>query len=125
MLEFYKNFQNKPVFKRFRQILEDWWNLDIVIVVKKADSFFCESVSSINNPTVKLLFQSDVFKNYFFSSLKSIKFSEQTNLKSLNWKQTGLDFFAVPLSLKFKKHDKSFLAVAGFFPKRAKEFKQA
>lgn len=130
MLGFYKQCRDIPAFKRFKELLADWWNLDILIAAKEGPKFFCENSRSVHNPVVKLFLESDVFKNYFFSSLKSvakpsIKAAQSPRL--LVWKQTGLDLFAVPLNFKLKAGSSAqfFLVAVGFFPKRNKEFRQA
>ena len=130
MLEIYKQFRDFPIFKRFKSLLEDWWNLDILIVAHEEQKLFCENVQSVNNPVVSLLFQSDVFRDYFFSSLKPIlkhKATADRNTQFLPWKQTGLDLVVVPFNFKLKNHSNfsAFLVTVGFFPKRKKEFRQA
>ena len=131
MLKLYKEFREFPVFKRFKNLLQDWWNLDVLVVVYEDQKLFCESFKSVRNPMLKLLFESDVFREYFFSSLKpALKKkakSDQSNWL-LPWKQTGLDLFVVPLNFKLKEASpasQAFLVAIGFFPKRQKELKQA
>ena len=131
MLGLYKQFRDFSVFKKFKELLANWWGLDLLIVVKEGSKLFCENSNSVHNPIVKLFLKSDVFKNYFFSSLKPIIDSSShsvVNPKFLEWKQTGLDLFVAPLSFNIKsKSDfsQAFLVTVGFFPKREKELKQA
>ena len=131
MLNLYKQFRDFSTFKKFKELLADWWNLDVLIVVKKGPKLFCENSNSVHNPVVKLLLKSEVFKNYFFNSLKPImKLSPKgfVTPQFLEWKQTGLDVFAAPLNFKNKAesdNSQAFLVAVGFFPKRDKEFKQA
>ena len=131
MLELYKQFRDFPVFKRFKNLLEDWWNLDVLIVAQKGQKLFCENSNSVKNPVVRILLQSNGFKNYFFSSLNPAlnqKAKVAKNTQLLTWKQTGLDLFVAPLNFKLENasgFSKAFLVAVGFFPKREKEFKQA
>ena len=130
MLELYKQFRDFPLFKSFKGLLEDWWKLDILIVVNEEQKLFCENFKSIRSPVIKLLLQSDVFRDYFFSSLKPAvsRKAKNSNTQFLPWKQTGLDLFVTPFDLKLKNTShvsQAFLVAVGFFPKREKKFKQA
>ena len=94
MLDIYNRFRDFHIFKKFKYLLGDWWNIDIFIVVKKEKKFFYDNVHQFNNPIVKSLFGSPVFRRYFFSSLNTAinKNSLSDGLpKMLPWKQTGLN----------------------------------
>ena len=130
-MKFYKQFREISAFKKFKDLLADWWNLDVLIVVKKGSKLFCDNSKSVNNTVIRLFLESNVFKNYFFSSLKPVINSTVKDAqipKLLAWKQTGLDLFVAPLNFKPQRSSNSpqaFLIAGGFFPKREKEFKQA
>ena len=119
------------LFKRFKYLLADWWNIDTLIVLKKGDKFYYENTREFKNPVVESLLQSSVFKNYFLSSLNPLISKTSGELgdpKVLPWKQTGLDLFVVPLALQknqFPDTFKAFLIATGFAPKRKKELNQS
>ena len=131
MLDLYKQFRDFHVFKKFKYLLGDWWNIDILIVVQDGKKLFYENNKPFNNPIVKVLLQSSVFKSYFFSSLRPVinkTFSNIQNPQLLPWKQTGLDLFVAPVGFKLahpSQSSKAFLIAVGFSPKREKELKQA
>ena len=131
MLNLYKQFCDFHIFKKFKYLLGDWWNIDILVVVKEGKKVFYETSKPVNNPVVKVLLKSDVFKNYFLNSLNSVinkPFSEVQELHLVPWKQTGLDLFIVPVNFKLKHSSHSsnaFLIATGFFPKKEKELRQA
>ena len=122
---------NFHLFKKFKVILSDWWNVDILIVVQKDNKFFYEKSKSLSNPVVEFLLQFPVFKNHFFSSISSIKKTskESRNLESVVWRQTGLELWILPLffnKLNLTSHSyKFFLIAAGVAPKKLKKIKQA
>ena len=118
------------LFKRFKYLLADWWNIDTLIVVKKGTKLFYESSNELKNPIVKSLLQSSVFKNYFLSSLSPLINKSSKGLeppKLLPWKQTGLDLFVIPLILDRKRFPNTFafLIATGFAPKKKKELNQS
>ena len=120
------------LFQQFKSILSDCWNMDILIIAKKDNKFFHEKTKKLSNPVVESLFESPVFKNHLFSSISScIKNTPKNSreLKTVLWKQTGLELWVLPLSFnKFKVSQYScqfFLIGVGFGLKRQKELKQA
>ena len=120
------------LFQQFKSILSDCWNIDLLIVAKKDNRFFHEKTKSLNNPVVGSLFESPVFKNHLFSSINSCVKGAPKNsreLKTVLWKQPGLELWVLPLSFnKFKVSQSSyqfFLVGVGFGPKRKKELQQA
>jgi len=118
-----------PLFKKFRAILSNYFNIDLLIVVQKDNKFFYEKSKKVANPVVKILLQSSVFRNHFFSSFSNLKKSlkEFKEIKNTFWKQTGLDLWVIPLS--FDKNSvnsyKFYLVAVGFPPKNKKKLKQA
>jgi len=126
VLDTYSQFRNFHVFKRFKYLLSDWWNIDILVLVKNENKFFYDSLDHIYNPVVKRLLESSLFKNHFLSSLNSVIGIRylNPNPKLVSWKQTGLDLFVVPLNLKEHK-SRAFLVATGFSPKKEKELKSA
>ena len=127
MFDIYSQFRDFHVFKRFRYLLGDWWNLDILIVIKDGKKVFYDNVSPLNNSIVKTFLSSPLFKSYFLKSL-SLGLNKKTKTGSvpqfLSWKQTGLDLFVVPLELK-SAPPKLFLVATGFASKRTKELSQS
>ena len=127
MLHIYNQFRDFHVFKRFKYLLADWWGIDILVVVKVREKFFYDNVSQLNNPIVKDLLESTLFKNYFLSSLNKVmnkKENSSSNPKFLPWKQTGLDLFVVPLVLKDAPLE-AFLVATGFASKRREKLYQS
>ena len=127
MLDIYNRFRDFHVFKKFKYLLGDWWNIDILIVVKKEKKFFYDNVSPFNNPIVKSLFAASVFRNYFFSSLSAAinKKSLSGGLpKMLPWKQTGLNLLLVPLVVKNAPME-AFLVATGFAPRKEDRLRQS
>ena len=128
MLNFYKQFRDFHIFKKFKQLLGDWWNIDILIVVKKDKKLFYENSKPINNPVVKMLLDSNIFKPYFLSSLQPViskGFGSKPSPQLIPWKQTGLDLIVVPLDFKSQDTSQAFLVATGFFPKKKSELVQA
>ena len=118
MLDIYSQFRDFHVFKKFKYLLGDWWDIDILVVVKRKDQFFYDNLNQLNNPVVKNLLSSSLFRNYFLKSIHSLldkKLETNTELKKLPWKQTGLNLFIVPLVLKNKPLE-AVLVATGFAP---------
>ena len=127
MLDIYNQFRDFHIFKRFKYLLGDWWNMDILVVVKKGERFFYDNTKQLNNPIVKDLLESPLFKNYFLSSINSLinlKIDSSSELKKITWKQTGLDLFVVPLILKNTPLE-AFLVATGFAFQKKEELYQA
>lgn len=127
MLDIYSQFRDFHVFKKFKYLLGDWWDIDILVVVKRKDQFFYDNINQLNNPVVKYLLSSPLFKNYFLKSVQDFleKRSEShAGLKKISWKQTGLNLFIVPLVLKDKPLE-AVLVATGFAPQNKKELFQA
>lgn len=127
MLSIYKQYCDFHIFKKFKYLLGDWWNLDILIIIKNGDQFFYEDINRLNNPVVKSLLSTPLFKNYFLSSLDTVmnkKADSSLSPKLLPWKQTGLNLFVIPLALKPIPFKASLVAV-GFAPKKEEILFQA
>lgn len=127
MLEIYSYFRDFHIFRKFKYLLGDWWNIDILIVVKDGDKFFYDNVGQLNNPVIKELLNSALFKNYFLSSLDNVidkKIKSSDNPKLWPWKQTGLNLFVIPLVLKEAPLD-AFLVATGFAPKKGEKLFQS
>ena len=127
MLKTYRQFRDFQIFKRFKNLLGDWWNLDVLVVIKEKDKFFYDSLDLLNNSVVKTLLKSQIFKNYFLSSINN-SISKQTPLypetKRLPWKQTGLNLFIIPLRLEDQPLE-AFLVSTGFAPEKPEKLEQA
>ena len=127
MLNIYSQFRNFHVFKRFKHLLGDWWNMDILIVVKNKDKFFYDNIGQLNNTIVRSFLESPLFKNYFLSSVNMImnkKTDPQTLSKMIPWKQTGLNLFIVPLALKDNSAE-ACLVATGFAPSKKEKLNQS
>lgn len=121
MLDIYNRFRDFHVFKRFKYLIGDWWNIDIFIVVRDRKKFFYDSTHQLNNFLVKNLLESPVFKNYFLKSIHlamNNKVQSHKDSKYIPWKQTGLDLFIVPFSSNKNTSLKACLVAAGFSPKK-------
>ena len=127
MLNLYDEFRDFHVFKRFKYLLGDWWNMDILIVVRKGSKFFYDNIDELNNPIVKDLLKSQLFRSYFLNTVNSV-IDKNTNfqgkLKTLSWKQTGLNLFIVPLFIQDKPLS-AVLVATGFAPKNQSLLEQA
>ena len=127
MLDIYSQFRDFHVFKKFKYLLGEWWDIDILVVVKRKDQFFYDSLFQLKNPIVKELLSSSLFKNYFLKSIQIFlekKPETGLGLKKLLWKQTGLNLFIVPLVLKNQPVEAA-LVTTGFAPSNPKELFQA
>lgn len=126
MLNIYSQFRDFHVFKRFKYLFGDWWNIDIFIVVKSESKFLYDGVRQIKNPIINDLLLSPLFKSHFIGSLKNI-FNQKDhymNPKLVVWKQTGLELFTAPLELK-EGPFQAVLVATGFAPKKEEELYQS
>ena len=120
MLDIYNQFRDFHVFKRFKYLLGDWWNIDVLVVARSGKKFFYDSVNHLNNPVVQSLLESSLFRNYFLGSINTAmnkKVNSSQTLKRLVWKQTGLNLFIVPFVLKNTPLE-ACLVATGFAPKK-------
>ncbi len=127
MFDIYNQFRDFHVFKRFKYLFADWWNIDVLVVVKRDNKFFYDNVGQLNNPVVKSLLGSSLFKNYFLGSVNNMinkKLNSNQPLKYLPWKQTGLRLFVIPFVLKNKPLS-ACLVATGFSPKKGEHLYQA
>ena len=127
MLDIYNQFRDFHVFKRFKYLLADWWNIDILIVVKENKKFFYDNTSQLSNPVVKELMGVSLFKNYFLSSINSmIKGNIDVDAGQISrpWKQTGLNLFIAPLGGEDSPM-KAFLVATGFAPQKQEKLYHA
>ncbi len=127
MLEIYSQFRDFHIFRKFKHLLGDWWSIDILIVVKDGKKFFYDNASQLNNPVVKELLSSSLFKNHFLSSINAVidrQNSSSALPKMWPWKQTGLNLFAIPLVVKNEPAD-AFLVAVGFAPGKGEKLFQS
>lgn len=127
MLDIYNQFRDFHVFKRFKYLLGDWWNIDVLVVARSGKKFFYDSVNHLNNPVVKSLLESSLFKNYFLGSINTAinkRANSSQTLKQLAWKQTGLNLFIVPFILKNTPLE-ACLVATGFAPKKGEALYQS
>ena len=127
MLSVYSQFRDFHVFKRFKSLFGDWWNMDILVVFKEDKKFFYDSLSQLNNPLVKSLLESSLFKRHFLRSVHAA-LSKKTEPvlppRLLPWRQTGLSLFVIPFGEK-KSAPEACLVATGFAPKDQKKLSQA
>ena len=101
--------------------------MDILVVIKKDKKFFYDNTDQLNNPIVKSLLQSSLFKNYFLGSINTAmnkKTHSDQPSKFLSWKQTGLSLFIVPLTIKDTPLE-ACLVATGFAPKKGEHLYQS
>ena len=127
MLDIYNQLRDFHVFKRFKYLFGDWWNMDILVVIKREKSFFYDNINDLNNSIVKSLLGSPLFKNNFLSSINTVidkKASSSPTSMLLPWKQTGLSLFVAPLVLKNAPLE-AFLVATGFAPGQEEKLRQS
>ena len=127
MLDIYARFRDFHVFKKFKQLLGDCWNVEIFVIVKNDKKFFYDNIGQLNNSVVKSLLKSSLFKNYFLGSINNVmkgKIDSKKTLTFVPWKQTGLDLFIVPLPCK-NTSSQAFLVATGFAPKKEEQLYQS
>ena len=128
MIESIRNFS---ALKNTKELLADWWNIDLLIAVKKEGKLFFEKPKSFSNFVVKELLESSVFKRHFINSLSPAIHQKSKLLESPQkflWKQTGMELFVLPLSFPKKypnPYFKVFIIAVGFTPKTKKPLKSA
>ena len=123
MRDIYTQFRDFHIFKKFKHLLRDWWNIDILVVAQEEKKLFYDSLSQLNNPLVRNLLESPPFKKHFLRSIyQGITASSPPQL--LPWRQTGLDLFITPLILK-NSAVQGALVATGFAPKKEKELRQS
>lgn len=122
-MNIYNQFRDFHVFKRFKYLLGDWWNIDILVVVKSKNKFFYDNINQLHNPVVKSLLGSPMFKNYFLSSLELMmkrKTASYFSHQVISWKQTGLNLFVIPLVVEGSPLE-AFVVATGFESKKPKK----
>ena len=127
MLDIYNQFRDFHVFKKFKYLFGDWWNMDILVVVKQEKFFFYDNINGLNNSIIKSLLKAPLFKNHFLSSINTVmdkKANPSPSHKLLSWRQTGLNLFVAPLVLENAPLE-AFLVATGFAPKREEELCQS
>ena len=115
MYSLYDQFKDFHVFKKFRDLISSWWNIDIFLVEKNQKNLFLPKEINLNNKVVKSLMGSDVFRNYFLQSLKSLEKEQSFKSKeffSIKWKQVDIDILAIPLVLG--DHLEGYIVATGF-----------
>lgn len=126
-LDIYSQFRDFRIFKRFKYLLGDWWNVDVLVVFKSGKNFYYDSIEQIHNPIVKSLLKSPLFKNHFLGSLQAVinkKANSETLPRRVTWKQTGLDLFVTPLVWRGAPLN-AFIVATGFAPKKEKALHQS
>ena len=129
MLDIYSQFRSFHVFRKFKCLLEDWWNMDIPVVVKDGKRFFYDPIDNLNNPVVKVFLSHPVFRNYFLRSVSAVLKREarpaKTGPRLVSWRQSGLSCYVVPLFLKGSASVRACLCAVGFAPSQPKTLIEA
>lgn len=127
--DIYSQFRDFPLFKKFKNLLNDRWGLDILIVIKRKEVFFYDNQKKLHNPIVKHLLSASIFKNYFIKAINDFLKQSQDikklkSVKKLTWKQTGLQLFIHPLILE-NEPVQATLVATGVAPQEDQELRQA
>lgn len=115
MTSIYKQFRNFHVLKKFKQLLSQWWNIDLFLIEKSNKGFFYSAETELNNQVLKALLNSKIFREDFVRCINSIK--DQSKLVSgkaytVLWEKTGFNIFAVPLLIN--EDLEGFVVCVGF-----------
>ena len=115
MESLYNQFSRFHVLKKFKELLSEWWNIDLFLIEKGPSGFFYDSETKINNPVVKALLDSKMFQGGFIDAINSINkqppFQKDQTCMAL-WKQVHFNVFAVPLIVG-SSHE-GFIVATGF-----------
>lgn len=121
-------FSRFHVFKKFKDLISSWWNIDIFLVEKTAKSYSLSRDLQLKNQAVEKLFSSQLFKDYFVRSVEEQLISannpKKASIISFPWKQAGLEVWAVPLFLG--EQAEGYIVATGFVsPEKRQTLKQA
>ena len=125
------NIRNFSALKKTKELLANWWNIDLLIAIKKEGRLFYENPKSFNNPIVKELLNSPVFKRHFMNSLSDQIHRKSKTLEASQtvlWKQTGMELLVLPLIFPKQypaPYFKVFVIAVGKIPKTTKKLKSA
>ena len=115
MESLYNQFSRFHVLKKFKDLLSEWWNIDLFLIEKGPSGFFYNHETKINNPIVRVLLDSNMFRDGFIDSIKSFKEqlpSQEKRAFMALWKQVHFNVFAVPLIVD-SSHE-GFIVATGF-----------
>ncbi len=120
----HRQFKDFHVFKKFRELISSWWNIDVFLVEKTRSDFFLSEDMDLNNKVVKSLMDSNLFRSHFLQSLSSLSKEKDFKKISIKWRQTNFDILAVPLLLEGQL--KGYIVATGFLKSKNLEIlKQA
>ena len=111
----YNQFSRFHVLKKFKELLSEWWNIDLFLIEKGPSGFFYNPETKINNAVVRAFLNSKMFQEGFIDSINSLKIQNtfQKNKACMTlWKQTGFPVFAVPLIVD--SFHEGFITAVGF-----------
>ena len=133
----YEEFSEFHVFKGFKTLLSEWWQLDIFLIEKNHKGSFYSSNTQINNQITKTLLSSDLFQEDFLNSLNLLSQQklEAHKIYTVLWKQVGSEIFAIPILVKgslegfvvttgFMPHDRNRLSAVLDYLKKEKEWQE-
>ena len=115
MESLYHQFSRFHVLKKFKELLSEWWNIDLFLIEKGPSGFFYNNETKINNSIVKALLDSKMFREGFIDSIhsmKSLPSSQKDHSCMALWKQVHFNVFAVPLIVN-SSHE-GFIVATGF-----------
>ncbi|MGI9549383.1 MAG: sigma 54-interacting transcriptional regulator [Bdellovibrionales bacterium] len=119
----YDQFKNFHVFKKFKELISSWWNIDIFLVEKKGNEWLLPKGIAPNNKIVKSFLESDLFKRYLLQTMGDLsqkKACLSEEILTVSWKQAELEILAIPLLYQNKVQ--GYIVATGFLsPKKSLE----
>ena len=116
LFSLYEEFSEFHIFKGFKSLLSEWWQVDIFLIEKNHKEFFYSPNTQIHNQITKTLLGSELFQEDFLNSLKLLSQQKMTAHKIYTtlWKQVGSEIFAIPIIVNDSLE--GFVVTTGFMP---------
>ena len=115
MSSLYNQFRSFHVLKRFKNLLSQWWNIDLFLIERSLKGFFYSAEISLNNHILKALLNSKTFREDFVHCIDSLKGHPKLvsgKTYTILWEKTGFNIFVVPLLIN--ENLEGFVVCTGF-----------
>ena len=113
----WNDLKNLHVVKQTKNIIYQWWKVDILIIDEKSISDHpSDFKETFRNPLIQKLFQKENLQESFFNTLRFIHTQNNQNLSSFfeKWPNAGLHLFITPI--RDYSQVTGFVIAAGFAP---------
>ena len=121
----YSEFKEFIILKKLKQLLNEWWNLDVFLIEAQNKTWLYDEDTKIHNPIVAHLLKNSLMKEDFLACIAETIQGQEIKNESQQalWKKSGLELYITPLV--FKNKVRGFLVATGFKPENLKRLKEA